>query len=179
MQWVGVLLILVNVATIVTPFAVVAVTYQNNLTELVAPPEITQIMNSTFSGAQFQMPVFAGASIDNSSRTATLTFNFTNPLNYNLTLKDVSADVFCSAHNFTLGQVSLESPVFIPAAQDIQINIVCAWTAEAENHFATEHAGATVIDVNLVNLALNVNEIVLQMSERIGVPNVPITNAPV
>ena len=178
MQWVSVILVLINVATIATPFAVVAVTYQSNLSELVAPPQITQIMDNTFAGDQIQLPIFVGAAIDNVSRTAILTFNFTNPLNYNLTLKEVTADVQCSAHNSTLGNVYVDSlPVFIPAAETVQIKVVCAWTTQAETHFAAEHAGASSVDVSLVNLKINVNEIVIQMSEPIGIPNVPITTS--
>ncbi len=177
MQAVGVILVLINVLTLAAPFAVVAVTYQDNLSEAVVPPQVAQIMGETFpSGLEFTLPTFVDATVNNTSRIVTLTVNFTNPLNYNLTLKEVSADVVCRAHNFSLGHADVAGPLSIPAAGSVQVNIVYVWTQAAENHFLSMHEGATSVQVNLNNVAVNVNDITLELPESIECPvDIPLT----
>lgn len=48
MQAAGVILVLINILTIAAPFAVVAITYQDNFSEVVVPPQVAQVMGETF-----------------------------------------------------------------------------------------------------------------------------------
>ena len=116
MQTIGVILIIINILTVAAPIAVIATSYQSDFSELIVPPQITQIMNDTFpSGLEIQLPTLVNATIDNASHAVTLTVNFTNPINYNLTLKAITADIQCKNHNFSLGNVALSEPIQIPA----------------------------------------------------------------
>jgi hypothetical protein len=171
MQAVGIILVLINVFTIVTPFAVVMVTYQSDFSGLVVPPQIMQLMNETFpSGLEFKLPTFVGATIDNISRTITFTVNFSNPLNYNLTLKEVSSDVVCREHNFTLGHAEIIGNMVIPANETVQISVVCTWTQIVESHFLITHADETTLQVNIQDLSLNVNDVTLEVPKTIELP---------
>jgi len=177
MQAAGVILVLINILTIAAPFAVVAITYQDNFSEVVVPPPVAQVMGETFpSGLEFSLPTFVDAAVDESSRTVTLTVNFTNPLNYNLTLKEVSADVVCRAHNVSLGHADVEGQMFVPAAKSVQVDIVYVWTYAAEAHFLAEHSGEMSVQVNLIDITVNVNDITLEIPEAIECPvDIPLT----
>ncbi len=176
MQIIGLILVLINVGTIVAPVAGMAIVYQDHLTDLVIPPELTQILNNTIAVGQetTTLAKIVGVQFDNVTRTVTLTVDFTNPLNFTLTLKSFSADVECTLHHYPLGHLDLGNAVDLLAAETTQTIISCTWTESGESHFQTEHPGASSIDLNLVGLTVNVNDIIMQMSEPIGIPNVPI-----
>ena len=186
MQAIGIILLLISIGTIVGPVGAVVVMYRDNLIQLVIPPQINDIINGNgintitqdngSSGpGGFLAPVFVGAQIDNASRTFTVTVNFTNTFNLNLTLNGLSAGVECSQHNYPLGTISTNGVIEVLSGETTQITISGPWTQDAENHFTTEHAGATAIDVNLVNLTIDVNGITVQQSEPISVGSVPLT----
>lgn len=176
MQTVGVILVILNILTIAAPIAVVAVNYQNNLSELVIPSEISQLMNNTFpSGLEVKLPTIVNVTSNNLTQTVTLTVNFTNPVNYNLTLKEITANIQCQNHNFSLGKANISEPTQIPALQTIQLIIFFNWTPEAENHFQSEHLGATSLAIKIVDLSVNMNEIMIQIPQTIGPIEVPFT----
>ena len=183
MQLVGVILLLISIGTIVGPVGAVVYLNKDNLTQLIVPPEISQIINGNIiavndaTGADQSVlaPVFVGAQINNVSRTFTVTVNFTNTFNYTLTLKDLSATVVCVDHNYPLGNISLQNITEIHPGETTQITVTGAWTQNAENHVITEHPNATSINVNLTNLTINVNDITIQQNEPISIGNIPIT----
>ena len=176
MQALGILLVLINVASLVGPVVGVAVVYQNNLNALVIPPELSQVLNSTVAiGGQTDLAQVVNVQVDNNSRTLTLTVSVTNPVNYTLSLNSFSGTVECSMHNFVMGYLSLVTPVSLPASQSTNVDFVCTWTAAAEDHFRTAHAGASTIDLNLEGLVVDVNGVNVAPSEPVGIPNVPIT----
>lgn len=174
MQAVGVILTLITIASILGPMATVAIQYNGNLSEVIVPHEISEMLTSTLGTGQFEMPVFVSSQYDNISRVATLTVNFTNTFAYNLTLKSISGNVQCSLHNQTLGLLSLENVVEIPAGETTQIPVVCALTESATSHFQAEHSGASSVDVKVVNLTVNVNDVMVELSESVDLPNIPI-----
>lgn len=174
MQAVGVILTLITIATVLGPMATVVIQYNNNLSELVVPHEVSEMLNSTIGTGQFEMPVFVGSQYDNATHTATLTVNFTNTFAYSLTLKSISGDVQCTLHNQTLGFLSLKNTVEIPAGETTQIPVICTLSENAESHFQTEHAGATSVDVKVLDLNVNVNDVTVQLSESVDLPNIPI-----
>jgi hypothetical protein len=187
MQAVGIILLLISIGTIVGPVGAVVVMYRDNLVQLVVPPQINDIINGNSAISNitqdngksgpggFLTPVFVGAQIDNVSRTFTVTVNFTNTFNLNLTLNGLSAGVVCSQHNYPLGNISINGVIEVLSGETTQITVSGAWNQDAENHFTTEHAGATAIDVNLVNLTIDVNGITVQQTEPISVGSVPLT----
>ena len=192
MQTIGIILLLISIGTIVGPVGAVVVMYRDNLAEIVVPPQISDIMNGNTSilgggngngdgsallgsDQQILAPVYVSAQIDKVSRTFTVTVNFTNTLNYELRLNSLSAGVECSQHNYYLGTIGLNGAIAMPAGQTSQITVSGSWTQDAENHAVSEHASASSINVNLVNLTIDVNGIVIQETEPISVGDVPIT----
>jgi hypothetical protein len=143
----------------------------------VVPQEIRDILrgNSTLINTQynnqngnnntgdsgFLAPVYVSSSYDSSTRTVTVTVNYTNTFGINLTLKELSGTVVCTEHNYVLGTIGLAQPVELPADQTTQITVTGSWTQDAEDHITTLHPGATSINVNLNNLTINVNDITI------------------
>jgi hypothetical protein len=174
MQAIGVILTLVTITTILGPMATVAIQYNNNLSELVLPHQMSEMLNSALGTGNFETPTFVNSDYDNFARTILITVNFTNTFNYNLTLRSISGNVECSLHNYTLGNLSLNKTIDIPAGQSSLIPVLCKLADGAEEHFQTEHAGAKSIDANVMNLTVNVNDITVQLSEKVELPNIPL-----
>ncbi len=196
MQILGLLLILINVGAIVGPIAGVVVIYQGNLQDLVAPPDVQNLVTGTIntltfsssnpsipstpgnSGgsttANFAMPQYVSSSYDVAARTVTVVLNLTNPLNITLTINQVSADVKCHAHAFFLGHAEIPSAVDIPPAQTVDITVVFAWTEAAQAHILSAHQGESTINVDLVNITVNVSGITIETPSTYNV-DIPIS----
>jgi hypothetical protein len=176
MQKIRLLLTLITLATIVGPIAGILLVYQNNLLGLVIPPEVNKIMNGTFvTGNPLEPPVFVDSHYNVTSQTVALTFRFTNPFNFDLTINAMSADIECDVHNFPLGHATLNNPVSIRASETATITILGTWTQEAISHFQTAHAGAKSIDAKLVGLTFGLQGISIQSNEHIKILNVTIS----
>jgi hypothetical protein len=177
---IGVFFVLINVITLVGPVLGVVLAYQDNLKGLVVTPQVENMMSggSFLTGGKFDLPQFVSATPDLAGRTVSLVFEFTNPFDYDLTVKSISADIVCSEHGFLLGHASLAEPTnigesatvamdfveptLIPAGATAELNIRADWTEEAEVHFRTEHPGAPNIDAKIVGLKINVNDITVE-----------------
>jgi hypothetical protein len=168
-------LILITLATTLGPVLGIMILYRNNLLGLFAPPEVTELVSGTFvKEGSLEPPKLVSSEYDVKSRTVTLTFNFTNPFNFDLTLMSMSANVECAVHRVPLGVAVLKTPVNVLASETSLITVFCTWTQDATSHFQSAHAGAKSIDVDLVGLAIDTSGINIQMKERINIPNVPI-----
>jgi hypothetical protein len=165
----------ITIAINVVPVAGILLLYQNNMQGLVIPPGINKITNGGFIMEEpLGNPTLVDSQYNVTSQTVTLTFQFTNPFNFDLTINSMSADVQCYDHNFPLGNAALNNPVNIRANKTATMTMLGTWTQDAINHFQKAHAGAQSIDVDLVGLIINVNGINVQTSEHIKIPNVPI-----
>lgn len=200
MQAVSVILFLISIGTIVAPVGAVVVIYHNDLTHLVITPQIQDIINGNSSiiphfGGQdngntgdnsgsgqnetsiingLVNPVFVGAQVDTAARTCTVTVNITNSLNYDLTINSFSAELQVTSAQYPAGNVSLASPVTIPAGQTSQVTISGYWTQDAENYVTTNYPGATAVDAFLANLKIDVNGIVIELNQSVEVGNIPL-----
>lgn len=204
MQALSVLLALITIGCIVGPIGGAIAMYRDNLTQLVVPPQINNLINNnsidgsnnnnnnptdnnnngnTASGnfgvgennGGFITPTFVSSQINVEARTFTVTVNFTNSFNYDLTLNALTATVESSQDNFQLGTINLASPVSILAGQTSLITVSGIWTQDAENYVQKNFAGASSINVNLANIAIDVNGIVVQQTQPVNVGDVPLT----
>jgi hypothetical protein len=170
------ILTVITIAINVVPVAGILLVYQDNLLGLVVPSGINKIANGGFiTEKPLEPPTFVGSQYNVTSKTVTLTFQFTNPFNFDVTINSMSAGIQCAEHNFPLGNATLNSPVNIRANETATMTVLGTWTQDALNHFQKAHAGEQSIDVELVGLTINVNGIDVQTSEHIKIPNVPIT----
>jgi len=175
MDRVRLFLILITIAIAVGPLAGVLIVYQNNLLDLIIPPELMTIMNGNFgTEMSFQPPKFVGSQYDVISRTATLTFNFTNTFKFDLAINSMFANVECSVHKVFLGHAFLDKQITVRASETAEVTVTCTWTEDAISHFQNFHAGVKSIDVDLVGLTISLRGVDIQMNYRIRIPNVPI-----
>jgi hypothetical protein len=163
------------VLSIAGPVTGIAIVYQDNLTELVVPPELTNVLNNTFAlGQQITLAKVIDMQLDNASCTVTLTVNFTNPLDCTLSLNLMSASVECASHNVVLGTVNSNDLGEVAPAESTIAVAVGIWTENGMTHVETEHAGATYMDLNLVGFTININSMEIILNEPLRLPDVPI-----
>ena len=124
MQFLGLVLILINVGAIATPIAGVVLIHSSNLSELIIPPEIEEIITKTTNLEEsLQLPQYVNSSYDTSTRTAQATFSFTNPFDFTLKINTISADLQCTTHDTALGQAALNDPVQINEEETKELTI--------------------------------------------------------
>jgi hypothetical protein len=192
MQFVGVALLLISIGTILAPIGAVVVMYRDNLPALVIPVELSGgnsslislgnfndgnynvIDNSTTNQGSFLAPVFVDAQINEESRSFTITVNFTNTFNFNLTLESLSAGVNCDEHNYLLGNLGVNGPITIISGETSQIHVSGSWTQDAENHCTTLHEGQTSINLNLIDLTITVNGVKIHETEPVNIGEIPL-----
>lgn len=190
MQIVGALLGVLSIVLIVAPVGAVVVMYQDNLQELVIPPEINGLItgegnslflvNDTSGGdgsaiTNIIIPTFVSADIDNDANTFTVIMDVTNNVNYTFALNTFSTDVKTARDNYHLVTVNLVNPpVTLTPGGTSRVTIVGSWTQDAETYFLQNYAGAMSVSVQLENTTIDVNSITVTLSQPIAV-DVPLT----
>jgi LEA14-like dessication related protein len=187
MQRLRILLILINIGIILGPLIGVAIIYRNNLESLIIPPEIKEMFSNTanpqssdqnssnnsgnFTGynGDVEIPQYENSTYDPATKTLTVVFKFTNPVDFSITLNDVEADVRCHAHNFLLGHAHLSNAMQIPAKQTVDIKVLFVTTTEAEQHFQAQHSNQSTINADLVNIVANVSGMSIQIPDSYNV----------
>jgi hypothetical protein len=188
-QLVSVVLALISIGAILGPVGAVVIIYRADLSQLVIPPQIREIMNGNSSiiptgnsdnqddnsgmGGGLMKPVFVSAQSNPQTNSFTGIFQVTNPLNYDVTLNSFGATVAITQNQIPGGDLSLASPVTIPAGQTTQITITGHWTQEIENYFANNPA-ITSVEVYVSNVRIDINGIVIESSGTIDVGNIPM-----
>jgi hypothetical protein len=170
----GLILVLINVGAIAAPVTAVVVMHQNNLVEIIVPPEVEEIVTNTVSvGSSFSLPQLIDSKYNEADRTVVATFSFANPFDFELRVNSLSANVQCTGHCFILGSAGLKEAVQLNPNQSTITTVVFTWTKAAESHFKTEHAEANNISIDLVNIAIDVSGINIETPEHVNL-TVPI-----
>jgi hypothetical protein len=182
MQALSIVLVLISVGALLGPVAAVIVIYHDDLSQLVIPPQIRDILkgNSTLiptggSGmGELFNPVVENAEINTETRTCTITLKVTNGLGYDLTVNSINATVEITQNHYPAGTISLSSSVILPAGETSRLTIDGAWTQDAQNYIDANYPGAASIDAYLADTTIDVNGIIFQMSESIDVGSISI-----
>ncbi|MGF3522745.1 MAG: hypothetical protein ACQXXJ_06580 [Candidatus Bathyarchaeia archaeon] len=175
MQTLGLVLALINILAIAAPVATAVIVYSDNLPALIIPPEVNQLVEETAElGPQIQLPQLVNYTYDQTAKTVTVIFNFTNPLNLNVTVNALAANVVCNDHNFYLGHVGTSSPVELNKDTPAYITAAFSWTTEAENHFLTDHANEDNISISLEDIVVDISGITVEAPSRYNIGNIPI-----
>jgi hypothetical protein len=172
-----ILLTLLTIAIAVVPIASVVYIYRGNLLGLVVPPQVMNLAKSGGSGvigSGFEPPQSVGDPQYNpDTRTATFTFNFTNPLKTPITIDLLDAGVKCHSDSFHLGDVSLDKPITFAPGQTQLITAYSILSSDAINHFRNQHAGETYVNVDFTNLNVEVGGVKIQVDQQ-NVGNIDI-----
>jgi hypothetical protein len=170
MQILGLILIFINVLAIAAPIVGVAIIHSDNLSELVIPVEIEEIIsNSINNDVSLKLPQYVSSSYDMSSQTAQATFNFTNPFDVTLIIYSFSADLVCNTHNFSLGHAFLSEQIQLDKEETENITIFFIWTENSENHFLNNHYSSTSIEIRLVDIQVEISGISIEIPEQVTI----------
>lgn len=176
MQLLGLLLILLNIGAIAAPVAGVVIMHTNDLSELIIPSNVEEIVTNTIGNEEsIELPEYVCSSFNPSTRTAYVTFSFTNPFEFDLVLNTVTANIECLDHEIALGYATLKEQIEIKQKETKEISVKFVWTTEAETHFFNNHVNETAVDVKLVNIELDISGISIEVPEEI-VLSLPIAH---
>jgi hypothetical protein len=183
MDKVRLLLTLITIAIVVVPIVGMLLAYQNNLLGLFIPPELNEIAEDLTgggggtNGAGLEPPTMVGEpEYDPATQTFSVSFQYKNTLPFDITIKSLSGNIECYEHGFPLGNASLSKPVSIDRGETGTLTVLGKWTPQAINHFDTMHEGEEFVDVVLVDFAVDISGIQLQldqsqMEQKMQVPN--------
>ncbi len=107
------------------------------------------------------------------NNTVKFTYNFTNPLNTEITITTLQAEVVCHDHGFPLGQVGID-PSTLQPGQTIDITAFGVLSDEALEHIVTQHAGQSTINADFENLDVEMGGVTIQMDLQQYVGSIPI-----
>ncbi|XHH09826.1 MAG: hypothetical protein ACFCUE_04155 [Candidatus Bathyarchaeia archaeon] len=182
MKKVKFLLSILSILIIVAPITAEVLLYQDNLLGLIIPPEITNLMNggnvktgiNQIANTPFEPPMLSGEpQYFPENNTVKFTYNFTNPLNTEISIKTLNAKVVCHDHGFPLGEVGID-PATLEPGQTIDITAFGVLSQQALEHIATQHAGQSSINADFENLNVEMAGITIQMDLQQYVGNIPI-----
>jgi hypothetical protein len=182
MDKVRLILTLVTIAIVVIPIVGMLLAYQGNLLGLFVPPEITEVADDFMggdgdNGSGLEPPTMVGEpTYDEATRTFSVTFEYTNSFPMDITLNSLSGNIECVEHRFPLGVASLSEPVSIDAGETGTLTVLGTWTEAAMGHFENEHGDEATVDVVLVDFAVDISGIQIeldqnQMEQGMQVPN--------
>ena len=175
MNKVRLILTVLTIAINVLPVAGVLVMNMDNLLGVVIPPEMTTAINGIMvPGGQLGESLnltFVVSHYDAGSRTVTLSFQVVNPLQFDLTIDSMSADVRCAEHDFPLGHAVLNNPVIVRQGETAAVDVAGVWTREGVEHLLAEHGGEQRITVEITGISLAINGVSIQTDEVITIPN--------
>ena len=171
MDKVRLLLTLITIAIVVVPIVGMLLAYQGNLLGLFVPPELNEIADDFMGGdgadgSGLEPPAMVGEpQYDEATGTFSASFQFKNSFPLDITVKSLTGNIKCVEHRFLLGNASLSNPVSIDAGETGTLTIVGAWTDAALGHFETGHAGEEFVDVVLVDFAVDISGIQIELGQ--------------
>ncbi len=157
MDRVEVALTLLSIIIVVAPLSGIVYAYRDNLLGLVVPPEVRGLTRGDFTQSPFQPPMLEGKPQYNlETGQFTFCFRFTNPLENEISIDDISARLRCADHDVLLGDISIGKPIRIGVGESVIISASGSWTQEALKHFYEKHSGPEDDDIHVVFEDLNV-----------------------
>ena len=158
-------LTLLSIAIVVIPLAGAMLIYRNNLVGLVVPPELknlgTNVSNDNSTGLPLQLPTLAEEPQYNQKTGAfSYPINFTNPLNSEISVDQMSAEIKFKDNNAILGNISITKPIQIAPGETGLINAtgtldpqkvsqIQAQYSEDINNIVLENVNIVVSGVNM------------------------------
>jgi hypothetical protein len=182
MDKIRLVLTLITIAIVVLPLVGTLLAHQSNLLGLIVPPEMNELADDFMggdgdNGSGLEPPTMVGEpQYDEATRTFSMTFQFKNSFPLDITIKSLSGNIECEEHRFPLGTASLSEPVSIDAGETGTMTVLGTWTDEGMNHFENEHGDEELVDVVLVDFAVDFSGLQIeidqsQMEQSMQVPN--------
>ncbi len=184
MDKVKIVLTLVSIAIIASPFLVELIIYRDNLLGLVIPPQVQNLINGDkgngSNGSQsgisnFQVPQPNGQPQYNPSTGAfVLPFNFTNPLTTQISINQLSADVISAQTNVPLGTVLINGPITVNPGQNAIINVSGILSPQEVNQLQSQYPQNGNLPISLANLNVDVGGVKIHLDQLSNVGSIPL-----
>lgn len=175
MEKISVILALINILVAAGPVLGMVAVHVSNPIEVILPPEVQELTETLGSlGETLQTIELSNVTYTQETHTLTLPFSITNELNIDLEVNNIEADIVCAEHGYTLGHAYLGSPVKLESGEKSYLIVKSQWTADAEQHIRSQHAGQDAIDINLVNFTVDIRGMVVQTSQPITLTGILI-----
>jgi hypothetical protein len=173
-------LALLTIAITVTPIALEALLYRDNLLDLIVPPEIINMFKGNGSNAdgksnsginllnsQLELPQPIGEPQYNpETKTISYTFNFTNPTESPIKVDTLQAGIVSHDDGFFLGNVTIDKPLELEPGQTANITANGMLSDEAINYLKTKSATQDSINVDFVNLNVDLAGLQIQIDKQ-------------
>jgi hypothetical protein len=168
MDKIRLVLTVITIAIVVIPLVGTLLAHQGNLLGLFVPPEVNDIADSLMSGdSGMEPPTIVGEpQYDEATHTFSVTFQYKNSFPMDITIKSLTGNIECVEHGFHLGNASLSEPVSIDAGETGTLTVLGKWTDEAISHFGTAHGNEENVDVVLVDMAVDISGIQIQLDQN-------------
>ncbi|MEM1587269.1 MAG: hypothetical protein QXX99_06160 [Candidatus Bathyarchaeia archaeon] len=174
MEKISVILAVINILVAIGPITSMVVMHVSNPIEVIIPPELQLNEELGSFWETLQTIELINVTYAPDARTLTLLFSITSRLNDELDVNDIEADVVCVRHDYLLGHAHLISPVALEPGRTAFLTVQSQWTADAEQHIRSQHAGEGTIDISLVNFTMDIEGVMVQIGQPIILRNVPI-----
>ncbi len=140
--------------TVIGPLCLAFAIYHDNLLALVMPKfDIAEIEMLDAEYIRYNIT---------SSKTLFVTFNFTNPYNVALTVREFSGRTFCYEHKVFLGNFSLtEESVILPSRKSAALTLLLNYTDDGKRHIKDYHYEEECIYVDL-EFKTNIQGVIFQ-----------------
>jgi hypothetical protein len=169
MKKLKIILILLTIAITLTPITLEVLLYQDNLLDLIIPPEITNLVNSSNnnSNPQFELPQPVGEPQYNpETKTFSYTFNFTNPLQTPLELNNLQVGIVSHNDGVFLGNITINKPLKLDPGQTTDITVLGKLSDDAINYLKRKSTTQNSINLDFINLNVDLSGIQLQLDKQ-------------
>lgn len=120
-------------------------------------------------------PVFLSGQVDTVHKTVTLTFSLNNGLSQGTTINSMSGTVEITADQYTIGTVSSNGPITIPAGQSATITVSGALTQNGLNYLSDHYSHVASLDVTVVNGQMTENGVTNQGAQSQDLGNIALS----
>ncbi|MCW4025287.1 MAG: hypothetical protein NWF01_09675 [Candidatus Bathyarchaeota archaeon] len=160
-------LAVVSVLIVVVPIAALVLVYSDNLMDTVIPQDIKSAFSSGLSSQSELYPQVLTGTFNSEDNTVSFQFNITNPLNTELTVTSLTANIIAFDDNKPLGNIALSSPATIEIGKSVVLQVSGQLNAGLDEYFANYVSGGyQSIHVAFQNLNIKAGGIQIQMNHQ-------------
>jgi len=174
------ILTVISILIVVVPIAFVLLQNQDDLMGLVVPSEFSQLLNGDSNGediassvlsSDFKLPEMVGEpEFDPLTKTASFTFDFTNPLKTDLNVNTIEGGIVTSDGVF-LGNVSIKDPIKLSPGASVDITALGTLSDEGLTYLRNTNLSS--VNLDLVDFNVDVAGVIVHVDEQ-NIGDVPI-----
>ncbi len=169
-------LTILTILIAVVPMTTYVIIYRENPVDLILPNSLAELFmgsiddlatvdNIHFAGMYFSFPTLVGDPVLHQNGTLNLIYKFTNPLDGQITINAINAEIVCLDHDYTLGHVFIE-PATLEPNQTLEFNVTGVLTPQAIEHITTQHNKQNSINTEFKNFSVDLTGIKITMPHR-------------